>query len=128
MQIRLFAPSCGDNQSLFQALVVMNLVQASKRGNEKKLNDIGGTHKVNGEFSGPDYTHNLSHLFFRLYFLSSFLSSYFSPFQASASSQGFSFRDHWSRSNGVSQPPVPPINHPEVIFMTSSRSIRKIFY
>ena len=61
---------------------------------KNQVNDIGGTHKVNGEFSGPGYTHNLSHLFFLLYFLSSFLSSYFSPFQVSASSQGFSFRDH----------------------------------
>ena len=70
----------------------MSLVAASKGGCEKKLND-GGTHKVNGEFSGPDYKkHNLSHLFFCLYFLSSFLSSYFSPFQASASSQGFLFQ------------------------------------
>ena len=92
MQIRLFAPSCGGNQFFYiSAFVVMSLVAASKGGCEK--NDSGGTHKVNGEFSGPDYKkHNLSHLFFRLYFLSSFLSSYFSPFQASASSQGFLFQ------------------------------------
>ena len=99
MQIRLFASSCRDNQfvsdfsgkELLWPLIV------------KELNDSDGTHKVNGEFSGPGYTHNLSHLFFFLYFLSSFLSSYFSPFQASASSQGFFFRDHWSVSNGISQ-------------------------
>ena len=54
--------------SLFQALVVMSLVAASNGGCEKKNNDSGGTHKVNGEFSGPGYTYNLSHLFFLLYF------------------------------------------------------------
>ena len=92
---------------------------------KNQVNDIGGTHKVNGEFSGPDYTHNLSHLFFRLYFLSSFLSSYFSPFQASASSQGFLFQGPLERVLWVQLTPVPPLNYSEVIFLTSSDQLKK---
>ena len=107
--------------------MVLNRIAASKGGCEKKLNDSGGTHKVNGEFSGPDYTHthNLSHLFFFLYFLSSFLSSYFSPFQASASSQGFLFQGPLERVLWVQLTPVPPLNYSEVIFLTSSDQLKK---
>ena len=70
-------------------------------------------------------THNLSHLFFFLYFLSSFLSSYFSPFQASASSQGFLFQGPLERVLWVQLTPVPPLNYSEVIFLTSSDQLKK---
>ena len=48
--------------------MALNLIAASKGGCEKKLSYGGGTHKVNGEFSGPDYTHTI-YLIFSSFFI-----------------------------------------------------------
>ena len=49
---RTFGPMCGGLIRVYLFSVVIGLIVASKGGCEKKLN--GGTHKVDGEFSGPD--------------------------------------------------------------------------
>ena len=104
--------------------MVLNLIAASKGGCEKKIKlwwwYTQGKWRI---FRSGLHTHNLSHLFFFLYFLSSFLSSYFSPFQASASSQGFFFRDHWSGSYGFSQ---HQYHHLKNVF--TDKDIRNIGY
>ena len=97
---------CGGIISLYFSLsaVVLNLIAASKGGCEKKLNYGGGTHKVNGEFSGPDYTHTIYLIFssFFIFFLR-FSLPIFHHSRLQPLAKAFSFRDHWSGSNGVTQ-------------------------
>ena len=101
MQIRLFAPSCGGIMRVYFFSVIMSLIVASKGGCEKKINYGGGTHEVNGEFSGPDYTHTIYLIFssFFIFFLR-FSLPIFHHFRLQPLAKAFSFRDHWSGSNG----------------------------
>ena len=70
VKIRLFVPSCGANSEFF--LGPGGILRPQKEAVREKIEMIsGGTHKVNGEFSGSEYY---------LKFISSFLLSLFSFF------------------------------------------------